>query len=192
MVNILVVEDDSKLNQIVCTYLNDNGYAASNGISKVEQTGVDEIPWHEAAVEQQCEENKKCERASERKCRPGKRIGKRGGDDHADHGTEQRDESRHSVRPENLVEIVREVLIGIQAEFGREHGITVDLNGFFVRQGNHHNQQQRKNRQRRVEEKYDMDEPWSLLSGHVIVHSFPEHSKQGVIGAESAYRQIGQ
>lgn len=28
MVNILVVEDDSKLNQIVCTYLNDNGYAA--------------------------------------------------------------------------------------------------------------------------------------------------------------------
>ena len=28
MVNILVVEDDIKLNQIVCTYLNDNGYAA--------------------------------------------------------------------------------------------------------------------------------------------------------------------
>ena len=28
MVNILVVEDDSKLNQIVCTYLNDNGYDA--------------------------------------------------------------------------------------------------------------------------------------------------------------------
>ena len=28
MVNILVVEDDSKLNQIVCTYLNDSGYAA--------------------------------------------------------------------------------------------------------------------------------------------------------------------
>jgi Response regulators consisting of a CheY-like receiver domain and a winged-helix DNA-binding domain len=28
MINILVVEDDSKLNQIVCTYLNDNGYAA--------------------------------------------------------------------------------------------------------------------------------------------------------------------
>ena len=26
MVNILVVEDDIKLNQIVCTYLNDNGY----------------------------------------------------------------------------------------------------------------------------------------------------------------------
>lgn len=28
MVNILVVEDDSKLNQIVCTYLNDSGFAA--------------------------------------------------------------------------------------------------------------------------------------------------------------------
>jgi two-component system, OmpR family, response regulator len=28
MVNILVVEDDVKLNQIVCTYLNDNGYNA--------------------------------------------------------------------------------------------------------------------------------------------------------------------
>lgn len=28
MVNILVVEDDVKLNQIVCTYLNDNGYAS--------------------------------------------------------------------------------------------------------------------------------------------------------------------
>lgn len=28
MITILVVEDDSKLNQIVCTYLNDNGYAA--------------------------------------------------------------------------------------------------------------------------------------------------------------------
>ena len=28
MNNILVVEDDIKLNQIVCTYLNDNGYAA--------------------------------------------------------------------------------------------------------------------------------------------------------------------
>lgn len=28
MINILVVEDDIKLNQIVCTYLNDNGYAA--------------------------------------------------------------------------------------------------------------------------------------------------------------------
>ncbi|MDF2985970.1 MAG: Transcriptional regulator [Eubacterium sp.] len=28
MINILVVEDDIKLNQIVCTYLNDNGYHA--------------------------------------------------------------------------------------------------------------------------------------------------------------------
>ena len=28
MINILVVEDDKKLNQIVCTYLNNNGYAA--------------------------------------------------------------------------------------------------------------------------------------------------------------------
>lgn len=28
MINILVVEDDTKLNQIVCTYLNDNSYAA--------------------------------------------------------------------------------------------------------------------------------------------------------------------
>ncbi len=26
MINILVVEDDAKLNQIVCTYLNDNGF----------------------------------------------------------------------------------------------------------------------------------------------------------------------
>lgn len=28
MINILVVEDDTKLNRLVCTYLNDNGYAA--------------------------------------------------------------------------------------------------------------------------------------------------------------------
>lgn len=28
MINILVVEDDIKLNKIVCTYLNDNGYSA--------------------------------------------------------------------------------------------------------------------------------------------------------------------
>lgn len=28
MINILVVEDDAKLNQIVCTYLNDSGYKA--------------------------------------------------------------------------------------------------------------------------------------------------------------------
>lgn len=33
MVNILVVEDDSKLNQIVCTYLNDNGYAAKGSLN---------------------------------------------------------------------------------------------------------------------------------------------------------------
>lgn len=30
MVNILVVEDDVKLNQIVCTYLNDNGYNSTD------------------------------------------------------------------------------------------------------------------------------------------------------------------
>ncbi len=29
MINILVVEDDAKLNQIVCTYLNDSGYNAN-------------------------------------------------------------------------------------------------------------------------------------------------------------------
>ncbi len=28
MINILVVEDDAKLNQIVCTYLNDSGFQA--------------------------------------------------------------------------------------------------------------------------------------------------------------------
>lgn len=28
MINILVVEDDRKLNQIVCTYLNDSGFHA--------------------------------------------------------------------------------------------------------------------------------------------------------------------
>lgn len=28
MINILVVEDDIKINHIVCTYLNDNGYHA--------------------------------------------------------------------------------------------------------------------------------------------------------------------
>lgn len=33
MITILVVEDDIKLNQIVCTYLNDNGYAAKGCIS---------------------------------------------------------------------------------------------------------------------------------------------------------------
>lgn len=30
MINILVVEDDVQLNQIVCTYLSDNGYVVSN------------------------------------------------------------------------------------------------------------------------------------------------------------------
>lgn len=30
MINILVVEDDTKLNQIVCTYLNDSGYLAKS------------------------------------------------------------------------------------------------------------------------------------------------------------------
>jgi DNA-binding response OmpR family regulator len=33
MVNILVVEDDVKLNQIVCTYLNDNGFCAKGCLS---------------------------------------------------------------------------------------------------------------------------------------------------------------
>ena len=28
MINILVVEDDAKLNQLVCTYLNDSGFSA--------------------------------------------------------------------------------------------------------------------------------------------------------------------
>ena len=28
MIHILVVEDDAKLNQIVCTYLNDSGFEA--------------------------------------------------------------------------------------------------------------------------------------------------------------------
>lgn len=32
MVNILVLEDDVKLNQIVCTYLNDNGYNAKGAL----------------------------------------------------------------------------------------------------------------------------------------------------------------
>ena len=33
MINILVVEDDIKLNQIVCTYLNDNGYTAKGALN---------------------------------------------------------------------------------------------------------------------------------------------------------------
>lgn len=36
MVNILVVEDDLKLNQIVCTYLNDNGYKTMGCLSAQE------------------------------------------------------------------------------------------------------------------------------------------------------------
>lgn len=33
MINILVVEDDTKLNQIVCTYLNDSGYKAKGSLN---------------------------------------------------------------------------------------------------------------------------------------------------------------
>ena len=33
MINILVVEDDAKLNQIVCTYLNDSGFSAKGCLS---------------------------------------------------------------------------------------------------------------------------------------------------------------
>lgn len=33
MINILVVEDDKKLNQIVCTYLNDSGFHAKGCLS---------------------------------------------------------------------------------------------------------------------------------------------------------------
>lgn len=33
MINILVVEDDEKLNQIACAYLNDNGYNAKGALS---------------------------------------------------------------------------------------------------------------------------------------------------------------
>lgn len=33
MINILVVEDDEKLNQIVCTYLNDSGFSAKGCLS---------------------------------------------------------------------------------------------------------------------------------------------------------------
>ena len=36
MINILVVEDDTKLNQLVCTYLNDNGYAAKGCLNPQE------------------------------------------------------------------------------------------------------------------------------------------------------------
>lgn len=33
MIHILVVDDDSNLNQIVCTYLNDSGFAAKGCLS---------------------------------------------------------------------------------------------------------------------------------------------------------------
>lgn len=36
MINILVVEDDIKLNQIICTYLNDNSYFAKGCLNPVE------------------------------------------------------------------------------------------------------------------------------------------------------------
>lgn len=36
MINILVVEDDSKLNQIVCTYLQDSGYKADGCLNPTE------------------------------------------------------------------------------------------------------------------------------------------------------------
>lgn len=36
MVNILVVEDDMKLNQIICTYLNNNGYASKGCLNPSE------------------------------------------------------------------------------------------------------------------------------------------------------------
>ncbi len=36
MINILVVEDDIKLNQLVCTYLKDNGYAAKGCLNPQE------------------------------------------------------------------------------------------------------------------------------------------------------------
>ena len=34
MIRILVVEDDEKLNQIVCTYLNDRGFQAKGCLSE--------------------------------------------------------------------------------------------------------------------------------------------------------------
>lgn len=36
MINVLVVEDDIKFNQLVCTYLNDNGYAAKGCLNPQE------------------------------------------------------------------------------------------------------------------------------------------------------------
>ena len=38
MIRILVVEDDSKLNKIVCTYLNDSGFEATGCLSAMELT----------------------------------------------------------------------------------------------------------------------------------------------------------
>jgi len=40
MINILVVEDDAKLNQIVCTYLNDCGYTAKGCLSAHDAYGT--------------------------------------------------------------------------------------------------------------------------------------------------------
>jgi len=40
MINILVVEDDTKLNQIVCTYLTNNGYAAKGCLNPEEAYNV--------------------------------------------------------------------------------------------------------------------------------------------------------
>lgn len=40
MINILVVEDDAKLNQIVCRYLNDSGYAAKGCLNAREAYDV--------------------------------------------------------------------------------------------------------------------------------------------------------
>lgn len=36
MINILVVEDDIRLNQIICTYLNNNGYSATGCLNPIE------------------------------------------------------------------------------------------------------------------------------------------------------------
>ncbi len=36
MINILVVEDDTRFNQIICTYLNNNGYAAKGCLNPIE------------------------------------------------------------------------------------------------------------------------------------------------------------
>ena len=45
MIHILVVEDDIKLNQIVCTYLNDSGFQAKGCLSANEAYGeIDSHP----------------------------------------------------------------------------------------------------------------------------------------------------